>query len=872
MKNREDVILDQAAQAMRAGRPEPGQISTAAEKVAQRLGIPFSEGATLESCDDMLPLLAAYKAGKLPESRALLVEAHLRECGVCLRRYHSGSGAVDWSAPKVMTARAVTRPKAVQTVRPWRMAWAMAASLAVAAAGLYLYKAYWQVPAGVRAEVQSIDGSASLISATGARLVMAGAQLHEGDELRTSGASRAVLRLSDGSTVEMNERSEVGIGARGRNMTLALDHGAVIVRAAHRSSGHLYVNTEDCRVAVTGTVFSVNAGIKGSRVAVVQGAVDVSHAGSHATVHAGDEYTTSQSLAPEPVSEQVQWSPNRDQYIELLAELSVLQHKIAQIPLPQPRYTSDLLGRMPQDTQLYVSIPNLGDFVTQAKAIFEDQLKQSPVLQQWWNRGNDNKTAELDELVNKLHDLSQYIGDEMVIVALKQQTGPGFAVVADVQRGGLADLLKQEFGTGSHQPLTVLDEAALNAASGASEGKGAYALVRAKEVVFSNSIGALKAVDAQLNAGSSGFAATDFGQQITAAYSRGAGIILAADLHQMMMSAEERGRRNPKGDAFLAQSGIGGVRYLIAEHRETNGGTQNHLNLQFAGDRQRVASWLGAPAAVGSLDFVSPNAALAVAGVSKDPAQIVDDMVAMMSSDKNGADNLNKAQAELGIDIRNDLAGNLGGEFLFALDGPVLPTPSWKAVIEVRDSARFETTLERLAQAIQNHVQSGDMEDKHAHGITIDSVQAGAQTFHVVHDSVSGAEIAEYTFANGYMIIAPTRALLMDALHTHATGDSLGRSASFKALLPVDQNENYSAVAYQNLGPVLTPLLSNLGGDAAAAMQKLAADSHPTAICAWGKNARIEIASNSNLFGFDFLTLGKLLAAEKKSQAPEQMQ
>jgi hypothetical protein len=108
------------------------------------------------------------------------------------------------------------------------------------------------------------------------------------------------------------------------------------------------------------------------------------------------------------------------------------------------------------------------------------------------------------------------------------------------------------------------------------------------------------------------------------------------------------------------------------------------------------------------------------------------------------------------------------------------------------------------------------------------------------------------------MIVAPTRALLMEALRVHATGNSLGHSASFKALLPVDQNENYSAVAYQNLGPVLTPLLSQMSGPSADALKKLASDSHPTAICAWGKDAGIEAASNSNLFGFDFLTLGSL--------------
>jgi hypothetical protein len=859
MKNHDEEMLDQATRAMRAVAPDAGELSASAEKVAGRLGIAFAENSeAIESCADMRPLLDAYRAGTLSVGQTLLVEAHLHECGTCYRRFR-GVDAVNWSAPKVVPVRT--------TVRPRTMAWAMAASLAVAAAGLFVYRAYWQIPPGVRAEVQSIDGSASLITDSGDRLMNAGAQLHEGDVLRTSGGSHAVLRLTDGSTVEMNERSAVRVGARGHNTTVGLDHGALIVKAAHRNSGHLYVQTDDCRVAVTGTVFSVDSGIKGSRVAVLQGAVEVRHAGVKSMVHAGDEFTTTQNLAPEPLSEQVAWSPNRSEYLELIAQLSLLEHKIAQIPLPQPRYGSDLLNRMPAETQLYVSVPNLGDFVTQAKSIFDDQLKQSAVLQKWWSSGKQDKTAELDALVNKLHDLSQYIGDEMVIVALKQQTGPGFAVVADVQKGGLTDLLKQEFAADAHGKLTVLDENALHAASGAGQVNGGYALVREKEVVFSNSIETLKTIDAQLNAGASGFGTSDFGQQITAAYSRGAGIILAANLQQMMaeMMARHQGSR---GDAFFEASGINGVRYLIAEHRETNGATENHLNVQFAGTRQRVASWLGAPAAVGSLDFVSPNAALVFAGVTKEPTAIVDDMMAMMAAQKNGTDEFNKAQQELGIDLRNDLAGNLGGEFLFALDGPVLPTPAWKAVIEVRDSERFESTLERLVQAVDNQVQ-----DKNGQGVTISKSQAGAQTFYEVHNSATGAIVAEYTYASGYMVLAQSRALLMEALQTNASGNTLGHASSFKALLPVDQNENYSAVAYQNLGPVVTPLLSQVNGEAADALKKLAADSHPTAICAWGKNAGIEVASNSNLFGFDFLTLGKILHSERgdRTNAPEQM-
>ncbi len=138
MKN-QDEMLDKAIKSMREAEPEAGQLSAAAEKVAGKLGIAFADNSTVESCEEMRPLLDAYRAGTLSENRALLVKAHLRECGVCLRRFHSGSGAVDWSAPKVMPAH---RP-----VRPWAMTWAMAASLALAATGLFVYKAYWQVPA-----------------------------------------------------------------------------------------------------------------------------------------------------------------------------------------------------------------------------------------------------------------------------------------------------------------------------------------------------------------------------------------------------------------------------------------------------------------------------------------------------------------------------------------------------------------------------------------------------------------------------------------------------------------------------------------------------------------------------------------------------
>jgi hypothetical protein len=128
-----------------------------------------------------------------------------------------------------------------------------------------------------------------------------------------------------------------------------------------------------------------------------------------------------------------------------------------------------------------------------------------------------------------------------------------------------------------------------------------------------------------------------------------------------------------------------------------------------------------------------------------------------------------------------------------------------------------------------------------------------------VRDLTSGNTFAEYAFADGFMIVAPNRALVMEALHAHTSGDSLARSAAFKALLPKDENENYSAIAYQNLSPELNPLLSRFSGSSADALRQIAADARPTVVCAWGKESRIEVASDSHLFGFDFLALEALI-------------
>ena len=849
---RDEMLLNKGIQALQSAEPNAAQLAASATRVADRLGIDGVDEVldhAIGSCDDVRQLMAAYRAGNLSSARSQLIKAHIHDCSACHRYFQSGSAkAVNWSVPK--TAHA-------SVWRPQVFGWTFASAAALLVCLLFVYKAYWEIPPGVRAEVQSIDGAAYRISDAGDRQLAPGDKLAEGEHLRTSGGAHAVLRLADGSTIEVNERSVLGVGARGHNTTIALDDGDVIVQAAKRTSGHLYVRTPDCRVAVTGTVFSVNSGIKGSRVAVLEGSVNVLHAGINTLIHAGDQVTTNDNLSPAPVAQQIAWSHDREKYLPLLAQFSMLERRFEQIPFPQARYSSDLLAQVPADTLMYIGIPNLGDFLNEANQIFHDQLKQSPVLQQWWNKGHGQNSAELDSLVEKIHEMSQYLGNEIVIVGVQQAGKPGFAIVADVQKSGLGDFLSSQFpASASHPGITVLSESELATANSTSNaGTGGFALILQKQVAFSNSIATLKVIDAQLNAGSSGFATGDFGKQIASAYTRGAGIILAADLHQMIGNNAALTHAGNHGKEAMAKSGIEDARYLIAEHREVNGQPENRLHLQFSGTRQGVASWLAAPAPIGSLEFVSPNAGFAVAMLSKDPAAIADDIMAMtMPKDGEQDSKWTEAEAKLQIDFRNDLAATLGGDFLLSLDGPVLPTPSWKAVIEVNDSQRLEQTLEKLTASIRAQTQGTS-----AHSISIESNDVNGQRFYAVHDLTSGNIVANYTFSNGYMIVAPSRALVMDAMHTYSTGDSLARSAAFRALLPKDQDENYSAIAYQNLTPVITPLLSQFTGDTADALRQLASDARPTVICARGEESRIAVASDSHLFGFDFATLETLM-------------
>jgi FecR protein/Putative zinc-finger/Protein of unknown function (DUF3352) len=845
--------LQEAVAALRAEQPDAATLEAAGRRVWQQLGQLTAEDAVagpgslfIRGCDDVRRLLPQYRAGQLPAARAQVMEAHLHECAAC-RAEAAGqrsSSVAPWQheLPRVTNER-------------FRWVMAAAAVIVVGIAAYLVQYTFFSSPAGMRARVESLSGGLYRIGVSGEQPLKAGDELAEGDSVRTAGSSRAMLRLGDGSLVEMNERAQFAVSMRHSDTTIQLDRGNIIVQAAKRKTGHLYVAAQDCRVAVTGTVFSVNSGIKGSRVSVIEGEVRVAGAGVTKVLHPGDQLSTSASVAAVPVQREIAWSQNVDQHLALLAEFAHFANKLDTVQMPGLRYQSKLLPLLPGDTVFYASIPNLGDAAQQANQLFQQELQESPVLRQWWEQVQAKKHGpDFAEILNDVHAFSAYLGNEVVFTAAfdGQHHGSPLAL-AQVQKPGLKEFIAQEY---PNQPnLRVVDEQELNGLSQQTE-KGIVVLVRPDFVAAGPDVAALQLLDAALNRGNGGFAATPFGQRMTAAYQNGTGLLFGANLQEM---AGYRAGHHVSADAaqhhqqVFAQTGLADVQYLVAERKEIGGQPQNHAELSFNGPRHGMASWLAAPAPIGGLDFVSKDAAAVAAFVAKSPAKMLDDVLSVAyTSNANAQADLARGESELNIKFHQDLADTLGGEVTFALDGPILPTPSWKVIAEVYDPGRLQSTIQQLVNDLNQRVQ----QQAQGYGVVLEHEVVNGLTYYTLRsqDPSKQYEI-DYTFSNGYIILGPSRALVMQALTIHNNGNSLAQSDNFKALLPQDEHANVSALLYQNLSPVVSPIMQQLTPSQLQSLQQLAAETKPSVVCAYGEDDSIRVASTSRFFGLDLNTM-----------------
>jgi hypothetical protein len=839
---RKESSLDDAIAAVRDDVPPAGVADAAAERAWERIA-PVQRAAAssveaITGCADVVALLPALRRGELSAARALLVEDHFRDCVSCRKAFLQPArgrlALLPWRASTASTTPAPRR------LRPY----ALAASvlLAAVASGWAVHEAFFAVPKGSRAAVQSVSGGFRRVAAEAAARWL-GAEI--GKASRAHGRRFACGAAAERrSLVEMGERAELTVTARGHDTTIHLARGQIIVQAAKRRTGHLRVASGDCTVSVTGTVFSVNNGLKGSRVSVFEGSVRVASIGEEQVLAPGDQWATSAAMEAVPLREEIAWSADVDRHLALLSEMKVLRERLRTVPTPGLRYESRLLGLLPEEAVIFASAPNYGQALAESYRLFQERLQESAVLRDWWAQADPARHGgpDLATVIEKVRGFSGFLGDEIVLAAV-DTGGPRRivpVVLAEVRKPGLREFLEGELARlpleGDRHPVTIVDEGEVPA-PGAREGD-IFILLRPGLMAVSVSGADLPRLAALLDGQAApGLDRTPFGARIAEAYGDGVGLLFAADLQRISARVSAAGP-NERRDLALHSAGIDGLRYLVFERKQVGEAARTEAVLAFDGAPRGIASWLAAPAPMGALDFVSPSAQVAAAFVAKSPALIFDDLVSItMGAPGARSAELEALESKLDLHIREDLAETLGGEFALALDGPLLPTPAWKVVVEVADPARLQSSLEVLVRrASEEAARSGRPP------LALESDDANGQTYHAIRGGGLPVEL-HYAFAEGYAVAAPSRALVMRALQVRASGDTLGRSSSFRALFTPDRDVNVSGLVYENVGPLVRALLEAPGAGALSADQRravdaLSRDARPAILCALVSPAR----------------------------------
>jgi len=834
-------------------------------------------GQGFPGCQAFGPQIPAFLAGELAPQRALLLEDHARECLPCRRALHAarqeraGRAAVplhevvedgpQGAALPAIANRAAGKAAAAPAARALtprarrftgRMPWLAAAALLLAALGLGLALLRGFGPGGAggvrMARVEAVDGRLYRISGASSVPLQAGEPVREGEQIRSAKGSRAVLRMTDGSRIEMAERAGLALAAGRDGNTIDLERGLIVVQAAHQRPRHLYVATADCLVSVTGTIFAVNHGTKGSRVSVVEGEVHVQmnrqaqsrpavasgaalpaetpetpEAPDNVVLHAGDQATSRANVAAVPVRQEVAFSRDASRYDALLAALQAAGSDIdSQVTRPGQRTASRLLDLVPAGSLVYVAVPNLSANLAHTQQLLDQHLADSPVLQQWWSQtlGSPANAQLFHDLVQEVADVGHYLGEEVVFAAGSPAgsaagSGPPVMLAETTQEAALRATLQQEVATMNRRAgktaLVLLDRLPDPGPAAGSPPASQTLLLWVGQglLVASPSAAQIATVAANLQPqAANAFVGSSFHARLAQAYADGAGWLFAADLQQLM--AGSRSAAAAPGRSRLTDSmGLFDLEHFVLERHDgpAAASTETRAALTFTQQRRGIAAWLAAPAPMGSLGFFSGDANLVAAFVVKNPVDLLDELLSLCPE---LASELAKAEAEHGFNLRDDLAAPLGGEIALGLDGPVLPSPSWQLVAEVYDPVRLQQTITRAVQQANVSLQAAGKPQ-----LALQQQADGDRTYYGIV-STQPAFAVYYLFADGYLVAAPSRAQLDRALAQRAAGTTLAASPRLRSLLGRDGQVNVSALFYQNLGPLasLTGPLAAAGGAA----------------------------------------------------------
>ena len=624
-------ILKEALDKMRSTTASPDQVQEASKRVLQNLEArystvtPFpSADSRIEGCEDFRALIPAYLSSTLSDARKLLLQDHLRECVRCrkaLDALHRG-GAAETAVRTVRTGASQGRRRTV-----YRLAWGVAAValLAVALQTNTVRDIVW--PIDVHATALNVDGGLYSVGGQQAHSMNAGQRIDRNQPVRTGNNSGAVLELADGSRIEMSARAELSLDRASDGMKIQLERGNIIVTAAKQGSGHLYVETKDCTVSVVGTVFSVSAAAKGSRVSVIEGQVRVDQGNSTVALTPGQQTVTNTAMERVAVSDDIAWSRDFELHLNLLKEVSAFSNDFSKrIETAEMRHTSTLIPLVPENTLILASLPNASRSFADAYATFRQRIDENAQLKDWWSKNASGAAGHpsMDEIANRVSRVGAYLGPEIVIaIPVDPDVDPPVFLANVTSAAGLTAALQ----TIPTNMVVSIDDQLLVISSDAKQVQRILGFRR----------------QPSLNP----FAKTALYAKLAQAYTEGVGWLFAADLQRLVGAS---------GTAQASQTGFEDVQQLLIEQKTGSAGGAYRAVLGFNATRQGMAAWLAEPAPMGVLEFVSPNAYGVAAVLTKDPTLIFDDVFKMIRADPEALSNFQKFQNENRLDIRSDLA------------------------------------------------------------------------------------------------------------------------------------------------------------------------------------------------------------------------
>ena len=789
--------LERALHEMKEENVDSGTLEAARARVWEKV-----TNAGSATCAEFRQDFHAYLVNDLGGSRRMLLEDHLSRCPGCRTRIAEMKGG---RAVIAMPVRSSSR---------WVQWGALTAAAALLLAVLYLGRDAidgMMAPGGPRATVVSADGVLYGLP-TGA--LQAGAAIGEKESVRTGPGAHAVLRLADGSMVDVNQRTELFVTAAWSGQAIHLQRGDIIVKAAKQRRGHLRVLTRDSIASVKGTVFAVSAGMGGSVVSVVEGSVAVDQPGKEVLLSPGQQAASIPALSSS-VAEAVAWSPDAQSYLELLGSFVKIERELANLPA-ELRTNSALLSYLPAGAVVYGTVPNPGVTINRALSLAEEQAAQNATFGAWWN----SETGQLlRQMTDRVQSVNPLLGDEIVFCA----SVPGLPeidvavpiVMARVQPGKRADLASALEGL----------------FTAAGESPASYS-VSDELMVVSNSSPHLAWALAHLGQGA-GF---PFAAAIGERYRRGVGWLIAMDAGPLVTMAS----RDDAPPIKLAD--MIGMKYIFLEQRAPAGAVENEVTFAFQGTRTGMGSWLADAGSGGAAEYLPSDALVAGYVSTREPLQLFEEFTAQITkSEPDFERGLSSMDEKLGVGFVQNLTAALGTEAALALTGLSTSGPTWVMASVANNPAAIDSSLQKLVDTFNAELGP----DEQSKRIVVQQESAGERTWSTMKPGGLPLSIT-WTYDRGYIVAASDRASAERAIATRNGGFPLVWSPEFLGQLPWSAGLHPSAFAWVNAKGALG-ILSALSTN--PSVRELVAGHDPILVVFDGTPEQIHAASRTRISG-----------------------